>query len=60
MLRYNIDYIYIAKLTGGTIHTLNESYSDLKSKKEGDIFKVGSQQFQIEGSKVKLIKQEGW
>ena len=56
----NIDYIYIAKLTGGTIHTLNESYSDLKSKKEGDIFKVGSQQFQIEGSKVKLIKQEGW
>jgi hypothetical protein len=56
----NIDYLYIAKITGGTIHTLTESYGDLKSKKDGDIFKVGSQEFQIEGSKIKLIKQDGW
>jgi hypothetical protein len=56
----NIDYIYIAKMTGGTIHTLNETYEDLKSKNDGDIFKVGSQQFKMEGSTIKLIKQEGW
>ncbi len=56
----NIDYLYIAKLTGGTIHTLSDSYSDLKQKKDGDIFKVGSQHFKMEGKTIKLIQQDGW
>ena len=56
----NIDYLYIAQITGGTIHTLSETYTDLNSKKDGDFFKVGSQQFKMEGSRIKLIKQEGW
>jgi hypothetical protein len=56
----NLDYIYIARATGGTIHTLGGSYIDLKSKKEGEIFKIGAQEFKIEGKSVRLIKQEGW
>ena len=56
----NLDYIYIAKVTGGAIHTLDGSYTDLKSKKDGDYFKIGAQQFKMEGKTIKLIKQEGW
>jgi hypothetical protein len=56
----NLDYIYIAKTTGGAIYTLDGSYTDLKSKKEGDYFKIGAQQFKIESNVIKLIKQDGW
>jgi hypothetical protein len=56
----NLDYIYIAKVTGGAIHTLDGSYTDLKSKKDGDYFKIGAQQFKVEGKTIKLVKQEGW
>lgn len=53
----NIDYLYIAQLTGGTIHTMKESIEDLSSKGDGDIFKIGSQKFQMDGKRIKLIEQ---
>lgn len=56
----NIDYLYIAQLTGGKIHTLTESIEDLAQKGDGDVFKVGSQKFQMEGKRIKLIEQDQW
>lgn len=52
----NIDYLYLAKMTGGTIHTLDASYEDLENKGDGDFFKVGSQTFQMEGKTIKLVR----
>lgn len=53
----NLDYIYLARYTGGSIHTLNEDITDLADKKDGSPFKVGSQYFQIEKNAIKLIHQ---
>ncbi|MCP4443434.1 MAG: hypothetical protein GY810_31410 [Aureispira sp.] len=51
----NLDYIYLAQLTGGSIHTIDKDFDDLASKKDGDVFKVGAQLFQMEGKRIKLL-----
>ena len=56
----HIHYLYIARITGGRVLTLNDSYIDLKNRKEGEIFNIGSQVFKIEGSRIKLMEQKGW
>ncbi|CAA6818004.1 MAG: Unknown protein [uncultured Aureispira sp.] len=53
----NLDYIYLARYTKGSIHTLNEDITDLSEKEEGSAFKVGSQYFKIEKNAIKLIHQ---
>jgi hypothetical protein len=53
----NLDYIYLARYTGGSIHTINEDITDLADKKDGSAFKVGSQYFKIEKNVIKLIHQ---
>jgi|GEM_PF-297452 len=53
----NLDYIYLAKYTGGSIHTIDDDISDLSNKKDGDAFKVGSQYFKVEKNTIKLIHQ---
>jgi hypothetical protein len=53
----NLDYIYLARYTGGSIHTINEDITDLANKKDGSAFKVGSQYFKIEKNAIKLIHQ---
>ena len=53
----NLDYIYLAKYTGGSIHTIHEDITDLANKKDGDAFKIGSQYFKIEKNVIKLIHQ---
>jgi hypothetical protein len=56
----HIHYLYLAKLTGGNIHTLKATLSELNTKKNGDTFKVGSQIFRMEGNTIKLIEQGKW
>lgn len=53
----NLDYIYLAKYTGGSIHTIDADLTDLANKEDGDAFKVGSQYFKIEQNRIKLIHQ---
>lgn len=53
----NLDYIYLARYTKGSIHTLNEDITDLSEKEEGSAFKVGSQYFKIDKNAIKLIHQ---
>jgi hypothetical protein len=53
----NLDYIYLARYTKGSIHTIDNDIVDLASKKDGDAFKVGSQYFKVEKNTIKLIGQ---
>ncbi len=53
----NLDYLYLARKTGGTIHTLDESYDDLANKEDGSFFKVGSQTFKLEGETIRLMRE---
>jgi hypothetical protein len=53
----NLDYIYLARLTNGSLHTMNQDIVDLGAKKDGDSFKIGTQYFRIEGAKIRLIHQ---
>ncbi|MCH2023293.1 MAG: hypothetical protein MK207_12525 [Saprospiraceae bacterium] len=53
----NLDYIYLAKYTKGSIHTINDDISDLATKKDGDTFKIGSQHFRVDKNIIKLIRQ---
>lgn len=56
----HIHYLYVARITGGRILTLNDSYEGLKNKREGESFQIGSQIFKIEGNRIKLLEQKGW
>ena len=53
----NLDYIYLARFTGGSIHTIDEDLTDLSDKKDGDAFKVGAQYFRLEGNRIQLLHQ---
>lgn len=53
----NLDYIYLARYTGGSIHTIDDDITDLSNKEDGDAFKVGSQYFKVEKNVIKLIHQ---
>lgn len=53
----NLDYIYLARFTGGSIHTIDDDLTDLADKKDGDAFKIGAQYFRLEGNTIKLIHQ---
>lgn len=53
----NLDYIYLARYTGGSLHTIDDDITNLANKKDGDAFKVGSQYFKIEKNVIRLIHQ---
>lgn len=53
----NLDYIYLARYTGGSIHTIDDDITDLSNKEDGDAFKVGSQYFKMDGNVIRLIHQ---
>lgn len=52
----NLDYIYLARRTGGNIYTIEKTYNNLNQYKNGDLFKVGSQVFKIEANKINLVE----
>lgn len=41
----NADYLFLARQTGGTVHTLKEDITNLSSMKEGETVKIGFQTF---------------
>jgi len=54
----NLDYIYLARYTGGSLHTINDDITELAEKEDGDTFKIGTQSFKIEQNAIRLIRQE--
>lgn len=53
----NLDYIYLARYTGGSLHTIDNDITNLANKEDGDAFKVGSQYFKVEKNTIQLIHQ---
>lgn len=53
----NLDYIYLARYTKGSLHTINDDISNLATKEDGDAFKIGTQYFRVEKNAIKLLKQ---
>ncbi|MGH1336747.1 MAG: hypothetical protein ACRBFS_11530 [Aureispira sp.] len=53
----NLDYIYLARYTGGSIHTMDQDITDLANKKNGQAFKVGSQYFKLDNNRIELLRQ---
>lgn len=52
----NLDYIYLARYTKGSLHTLHEDIAELDKKTDGAAFKIGTQYFKVEGNAIRLIK----
>lgn len=53
----NLDYIYLARYTGGSLHTIDQDITDLANKKEGQAFKIGSQYFKLDNNRIQLLRQ---
>ncbi len=53
----NLDYIYLARYTGGSLHTIDQDLTDLSDKKDGQAFKVGSQYFKLDNNRIELLRQ---
>ncbi len=53
----NLDYIYLARYTKGSLHTIQEDITNLSNKKSGDAFKIGTQYFKVEKNAIRLIRQ---
>ena len=54
----NIDYIYLAKYTNGSIQTIDDEITKLGSFKNGDVFKIGTKYFKIENQVIRVIKTD--
>lgn len=55
----NIEYIKIARATGGSVHTMEADLEDLKKKNEGEKFAFMGSIYQIIGGEVVLVKSKG-
>ena len=51
----NTDYLNIARVTGGSIHTIESDLTNLVKLNEGEIFTFKSQKYKIDKGKVKLV-----
>jgi hypothetical protein len=41
----NIDYLFLARQTGGSVHTVNQDINNLGTMKDGEIVQIGRQRF---------------
>lgn len=53
----NLDYIYLARYTKGSIHTMDQDITNLAEKEDGQAFKVGSQYFKLDNNRIQLLRQ---
>lgn len=51
----NTQFLEIARVTGGSVHTIEEDIERLFELNEGEVIKIGRQSFKVEGSKLKKI-----
>lgn len=52
----NTNYLEICRGTGGTLHLIEEEITDLMAKTEGEVIKIGSQKWKVEGGMFQLIR----
>ncbi len=53
---YNIDYIQLARLTGGTLFTIEQEITGLAELAEGKEIKIGKQKFTLKSGKLVLTR----
>lgn len=53
----NLDYIYLARYTKGSLHTIDQDITNLADKEDGQAFKVGSQYFKLDNNRIQLLRQ---
>ena len=51
----NLDYLNIARATGGSVHTIEQDLEDLAKLNEGETITIKGQKFKIEKGKFKLV-----
>lgn len=53
----NLDYIYLARYTKGSIHTIDQDITDLADRENGQAFKIGTQYFKLDNNRIQLLRQ---
>jgi len=53
----NVDYLNLARDTGGSVHTIKEDIENLMTLNEGQEIKIGSEVFIIKNGKFQLFKK---
>lgn len=51
----NVDYLNIARATGGSVHTIEKDIEDLAKINEGEVFTIKGQKFKLEKGRFKLV-----
>ncbi len=52
----NIQYLEMARRTGGSVHTIEQDITDLQRLNEGDTFTIGKQKFMLKDEKFVLTR----
>ena len=47
----NPDYLFLARETHGSIHTLTDDVRDLDKMQDGDVVKIGNRHYELRGKK---------
>ncbi len=55
----NVQYLNLARTTGGSVHTIEEDIENLIELNEGEEFSVGNSLFKIVDGKIVLIYERG-
>ena len=51
----NTVYLYIARATGGSVHTMDQDLTDLAKLNEGEIVTIGTKKYVITNGKFVLL-----
>jgi hypothetical protein len=53
----NIDYLFLARQTGGSVHTVNQDVMNLGTMQDGDFIEIGRQKFILRDERFILVTE---
>lgn len=53
----NIDYLFLARQTGGSVHTVNQDVMNLGTMKDGEFIEIGHQKFILRDERFILVTE---
>jgi hypothetical protein len=54
----NIDYLFLARQTGGSVHTVNQDVNNLGTMKDGEFVQIGRQRFILRDERFIMVTDE--
>ncbi|MCA6362593.1 MAG: hypothetical protein IM638_06115 [Bacteroidetes bacterium] len=54
----NIDYLFLARQTGGSLHTVNQDINNLGTMKDGEYVQIGRQRFILRDERFIMVTDE--